>query len=104
LIRWNWWCQGNALLKVLEPFYPVIGRGRTPYPLEAMLRVHLMQNWFVLSDPGMEAALNEIASLRNFAGLKLSEPIPDETTILNFRHVLGVAPRWARFSSCSDLP
>ena len=53
-----------------------------------MLRVHLMQNWFALSDPSMEEALYEIASLRTFAGLKLSEPIPDETTILNFRHLL----------------
>jgi len=50
--------------------------------------VHLMQNWFALSDPAMEEALYEIASLRNFAGLKLSVPIPDETTILNFRHML----------------
>jgi IS5 family transposase len=78
----------RALLKVIEPFYPVAGRGRRPYPLEAMLRVHLMQNWFALSDPAMEEALYEIASLRNFAGLTLSEPIPDETTILNFRHLL----------------
>jgi len=78
----------KALLKVIEPFYPVAGRGRRPYPLEAMLRVHLMQNWFALSDPAMEEALYEIASLRNFAGLNLNEPIPDETTILNFRHLL----------------
>lgn len=78
----------KALIKVITPFYPVAGRGRRPYPLEAMLRVHLMQNWFALSDPSMEEALYEIASLRNFAGLKLSEPIPDETTILNFRHLL----------------
>jgi IS5 family transposase len=78
----------KALLKVIEPFYPVAGRGRRPYALESMLRVHLMQNWFALSDPSMEEALYEIASLRNFAGLKLSEAIPDETTILNFRHML----------------
>jgi len=78
----------KALLKVIEPFYPVAGRGRRPYPLEAMLRVHLMQNWFALSDPAMEEALYEIASLRSFAGLSLGEPIPDETTILNFRHLL----------------
>jgi transposase, IS5 family len=78
----------KALLKVIEPFYPVAGRGRRPYALEVMLRVHLMQNWFALSDPAMEEALYEIASLRSFAGLKLSEAIPDETTILNFRHML----------------
>ena len=78
----------KALLKVIEPFYPTAGRGRRPYPLESMLRVHLMQNWFAQSDPAMEEALYEIASLRNFAGLNLNEPIPDETTILNFRHLL----------------
>jgi IS5 family transposase len=77
----------KALLKVIEPHYPVAGRGRRPYPLQAMLRVHLMQNRFALSDPAMEEALYEIASLRTFAGLGL-EAIPDETTILNFRHLL----------------
>src|SRR5215203_3586872 len=78
----------KALLGLIEPHYPVAGRGRRPYPLESMLRVHLMQNWFALSDPAMEEALYEIASLRAFAHLSLAEPIPDETTILNFRHLL----------------
>ena len=78
----------KALLKAIEPFYPVAGQGRRPYPLESMLRVHLMQNWFALSDPAMEEALYEITSLRTFAGLELTGPIPDETTILNFRHLL----------------
>jgi IS5 family transposase len=63
-------------------------RGRRPYPLESILRVHLMQNWFTYSDPAMEEALYEIASLRAFAHLSLTEAIPDETTILNFRHLL----------------
>ncbi len=78
----------KALRGLIEPHYPSAGRGRRPYPLESMLRVHLMQNWFALSDPAMEEALYEIASLRAFAHLSLSEPIPDETTILNFRHLL----------------
>ena len=78
----------KALLALIEPHYPVAGRGRRPYPLESMLRVHLMQNWFALSDPAMEEALYEIASLRGFARLSLIEAIPDETTILNFRHLL----------------
>jgi IS5 family transposase len=78
----------KALLKLIEPFYPVAGRGRRPYPMESILRVHLLQNWFSYSDPAMEEALYEIASLRTFAHLSLSEPIPDETTILNFRHLL----------------
>jgi IS5 family transposase len=78
----------KVLLRIIEPHYPVAGRGRRPYALESMLRVHLMQNWFALSDPAMEEALYEIASLRGFAHLNLNEPIPDETTILNFRHLL----------------
>ncbi|MEO6017713.1 MAG: IS5 family transposase [Polaromonas sp.] len=78
----------KVLLKIIEPHYPVAGRGRRPYALESMLRVHLMQNWFALSDPAMEEALYEIASLRSFARLSLNQPIPDETTILNFRHLL----------------
>ena len=78
----------KALVKLIEPHYPVAGRGRRPYPLESILRVHLMQNWFALSDPAMEEALYEIASLRSFARLSLNEPIPDETTILNLRHLL----------------
>ncbi len=78
----------DSLLALIEPFYPVAGRGRHPYPIATMLRVHLMQNWFSLSDPAMEEALYEIASMRQFARLTLSKPIPDETTILNFRRLL----------------
>jgi transposase, IS5 family len=78
----------RSLLNLIEPFYPVAGRGRRPYPLESMLRVHLMQNWFGLSDPAMEEALYEITPMRVFARLSLTEPIPDETTILNFRRLL----------------
>ena len=78
----------RSLLNLIEPVYPVAGRGRHPYPLETMLRVHLMQNWFGLSDPAMEEALYEITPMRVFAGLALSGPIPDETTILNFRRLL----------------
>lgn len=77
----------QSLLSLIEPFYPVAGRGRHPYPLAMMLRVHLMQNWFSLSDPAMEEALYEIASMRQFADVSLDR-IPDETTILNFRHLL----------------
>jgi transposase, IS5 family len=78
----------KSLLSLIEPFYPVAGRGRHPYPLETMLRVHLMQNWFGLSDPAMEEALYEITPMRVFAHLSLTGPIPDETTILNFRRLL----------------
>lgn len=78
----------KALIAVIEPFYPEAGRGRRPYELSTMLRIHLMQNWFSLPDPRMEEDLYEIASLRRFAGLSLNQPIPDESTILNFRHLL----------------
>ena len=78
----------SILLNLIEPVYPKAGNGRPPYPLKAMLRTHLMQNWFGLSDPAMEEALYEIASMRQFAGLSLTRPIPDETTILNFRRLL----------------
>ena len=59
----------KLLLGLIQPIYPEAGRGRHPYPLETMLRVHLMQNWFGLSDPAMEEALYEITPMRVFAGL-----------------------------------
>lgn len=78
----------KSLLALIEPLYPTAGRGRHPYPLPTMLRVHLLQNWFALSDPAMEEALYENAPMRRFALLSLNRPIPDETTILNFRRLL----------------
>ncbi len=72
----------------IAKYYPKPGKGRRPYPLSKMLRVHCMQLFYNLSDPAMEDALYEIESMRRFAGLSLSGPIPDETTILNFRHLL----------------
>lgn len=77
----------KGLIALIEPHYPKGEGGRPAYPLMAMLRVHLMQNWFGYSDPAMEEALYETNILRQFAGLSL-ERIPDETTILNFRRLL----------------
>ncbi|MFI8746701.1 IS5 family transposase [Pseudomonas sp. NPDC077186] len=77
----------KGLIALIEPHYPKGEGGRPSYPLMAMLRVHLMQNWFGYSDPAMEEALYETTILRQFAGLNL-ERIPDETTILNFRRLL----------------
>ena len=77
----------KGLITLIEPHYPKGDGGRPAYPLMAMLRVHLMQNWFGYSDPAMEEALYETTILRQFAGLSL-ERIPDETTILNFRRLL----------------
>lgn len=80
------WAQ---LIKVISKHYPKAGNGRPPVGLEKMLRIYFLQQWFNLSDPGMEDALYDIESLRRFAGIELGEDeIPDETTILNFRHLL----------------
>jgi IS5 family transposase len=81
----------QPLIDLIEPFYPKTGSkgGRPPYALETMLRIHLMQHWYALSDPAMEDALIEVPTMRRFAGIDLiSERIPDETTILTFRHLL----------------
>ena len=72
----------------IHPFYPKAGRGRHPYPLSVMLRTHCVQLFYNLSDPGMEDLLYESDPVRRFVGLRLSGPLPDETTILNFRHLL----------------
>lgn len=78
------------LLAVIEPHYPKAGRrGRQPYPLATMLRLYFLQQWYALSDPGLEDALYEIESMRRFAGLELADDaLPDETTLLNFRRLL----------------
>ena len=55
----------DALLALIEPHYPKAGRGRRPYALGSMLRIHLLQQWYALSDPAMEEALYEIAPLRH---------------------------------------
>lgn len=80
----------QAFIDIIEPHYPTSGRkGGQPIGLQTMLRIHLMQQWFNLSDPLMEDSLYEIESMRRFAGLELSDDrIPDESTILGFRHLL----------------
>lgn len=77
------------LLAVVEPHYPRSGRrGRPPVGLASMLRVYFLQHWFALSDRQMEDALYDMESLRRFAGFSHVTALPDETTILNFRHLL----------------
>ena len=79
----------RELCAVVEPFYPKPGNGRPPVGLERMLRLHFLQHWFNLSDPAAEEALYESLSMRRFVDIDLGrEPAPDETTILNFRHLL----------------
>ena len=72
----------------IGPHYFRAERGRRPYLLAVMLRVHIVQLCYNLSDPAMEDLLYEAESVRRFAGLRLSEPIPDESAILHFRHLL----------------
>lgn len=83
VVPWSEFCA------LIEPFYPKPGNGRPPIGLERMLRIYLLQQWFNLSDPGAEEALYDSNSMRRFVGIDLGrEPVPDETTICNFRHML----------------
>ena len=81
----------KALIELIEPHYPrTSSKGsRPPYPLETMLRIHLLQQRYDLNGPAMEDALIEVATIRRFAGIAMiSDRIPDETTILAFRHLM----------------
>lgn len=82
LIPWQ------KLEAMLEKYYPRGESGRKPYAISVMLRIHFLQLFYNISDPAMEDALYEIESMRRFSGLSLFAGIPDETTILNFRHFL----------------
>ena len=80
------WAQ---LIALIGPYYPKAGKGRQPLGLEKMLRIYFLQQWFNLSDPQAEDAIYDSESMRRFAGVELSEDVvPDETTILRFRHLL----------------
>jgi IS5 family transposase len=79
----------EALAALIEPHYPQGKTGRPPMPLPVMLRVHLLQQWFGLSDPAMEEALHDVPLYREFAGIESGMArLPDESTILRFRHLL----------------
>jgi IS5 family transposase len=80
------WARLTALI---EPHYPKAGPGTQPMPLARMLRIYFLQQWFNLSDPAMEDALYDSEAMRRFAGIELGgDPVPDESTILRFRHLL----------------
>lgn len=86
----------HELCTEIEPFYPKAGNGRPPVGLERMLRMYFLQAWFNLSDPALEEALYESLSMRAFVGIDLGrEPVPDETTVCKFRHLLS-GTGWAR--------
>ena len=77
----------DKLLKPILKKYPKAGQGRHPIPAEVMLRIYFLQQWYELSDPGTEDSLYDVESMRRFAGVTL-ESVPDESTILKFRHFL----------------
>ena len=78
------------LVAVIERVYPKAeGPGRPPVGVERMLRLHCLQQWFNLSDLAVEEALYDSRAMRHFVGIDLGhEPVPDETTICKFRHLL----------------
>src|SRR5512146_43553 len=79
----------RKLCALIEPHYPKAGGGRPPVGVERMLRIYFLQQWFNLSDPGVEEALYDSVVMRQFVGIDLGrEPAPDETTICKFRHLL----------------
>jgi IS5 family transposase len=81
----------RRLVALIAPHYPKAGLkgGRPPMPLETMLRVYFLQNWYALSDPMAEETLYDSEAMRRFVGIELGDDrVPDETTILNFRHLL----------------
>jgi IS5 family transposase len=77
------------LVTLIEPYYPKPGRGRPPLGVEKMLRIYFLQQWFELSDPQAEDAIYDSEAMRRFVGVTLGEDVvPDESTILRFRHLL----------------
>jgi IS5 family transposase len=79
----------GALVQIVEPHAPRAKTGRPPFAIETMLRIHYLQQWFGLSDPAMEEALHDLPLYREFAGLGDGvSRLPDETTVLRFRHLL----------------
>jgi IS5 family transposase len=79
----------GRLCKIVEPYYPKAETGRPRIDLEVMVRIHILQQWFDLSDPAAEESLYDIVPMRQFVGIDLGNaPVPDETTICKFRHLL----------------
>ena len=79
------------LCALVEPHYPKGSAegGRPPIPLERMLRIYFLQQWFNLSDPAVEDALYDSTAMREFVGIDLGrEAAPDETTVCKFRKLL----------------
>src|SRR5258708_33460224 len=79
----------RELCALVATHYPKPGNGRRPVGVERMLRIYFLPQWFNLSDPAVEEALYDSAGMRPFVGIDLGcEPVPDETTVCKFRHLL----------------
>lgn len=79
----------DELLVALKPHYPDGKRGRPPIGLERMLRLYFLQQWYGLADEALEDAVYDSHAMRNFLGINLAtDPVPDATTLLKFRHLL----------------
>ena len=77
------------LVELIRPHYPTGKRGRPPMGIERMLRVYFLQQWYGLADEALEDTIYDSQAMRNFAGIDLaSNPVPDATTLLKFRHLL----------------
>ncbi len=100
----------DRLLKVCEPYHPKSGKGRKPMPLETMLHIYLLQQWYGLSNLAAEESLYDIESMRRFAGLELGDDaIPDKTTLLlmfsGLPHIVccvNYGSRWANTTACTN--
>jgi transposase, IS5 family len=89
LAEMEWAVPWPALCGLIEPVYPKPGNGRPPVGVERMVRIYFLRQWFNLSDPAVEEALYDSVAMRCFVGIDLGrEPVPDETTVCRFRHLL----------------
>ncbi|MCD8214683.1 MAG: IS5 family transposase [Clostridiales bacterium] len=83
IIPWDYW------VNLIRPYYPSGKRGRPPKNTETMLRMYLLQNWFSLSDTGVEDAIYDSHAMRKFMHINfMKEQVPDSTTLLYFRHLI----------------
>ena len=83
MIPWDRW------VSYIKPYYPSGKRGRPPKGIITMLRMYLLQDWFNLSDEGIEDAIYDSYCMRKFMGIDfMTETVPDATTLLQFRHLL----------------
>lgn len=76
------------MVATVVPFAPEDRGGRPPFAVETVLRIHFMQQWFGLSDPAMQDALDDVPMYREFASLGSTTRLPDKSAVLRFRPLL----------------